>query len=311
MTKLRHVALGFFVVAGLALIGFLIVWFGAVARFIRPHYTVQGHLPSAMSVRPGKVVHVDGMEVGEVVDVTSSQPQRPGAWIHMHIRAEHKVPAGAQFVAQQSAVGDIMLDFRTEKPSEEHLPTDGSARVDGVIRAPTLLPEDMMEQVRRGLSAIKRVEPMLDHLLEMTEPRSLEEVEAGEPASLSSAIAQFQATAKSIHVIASDPRVEKLLSGIERLEKAFDGLQALMDKGNALAAEWQGSGKEAREALAEIRALVADVRDGKGTLGKLATDPELHDALTTLVENLDSMVRNADRLMTLWREEGILAKQEK
>jgi ABC-type transporter Mla subunit MlaD len=53
------------------------------------------------------------------------------------------------------------------------------------------------------------------------------------------------------------------------------------------------------------------INKGEGTLGRLAADPELYRALTTLLENLQDVADNADRVMTLWRQQGIFAKEGK
>jgi phospholipid/cholesterol/gamma-HCH transport system substrate-binding protein len=52
------------------------------------------------------------------------------------------------------------------------------------------------------------------------------------------------------------------------------------------------------------------INKGEGTLGKLATDPELYRALTTLLENLQDVADNADRVLTVWRKQGILFGKE-
>ncbi|MCX5656397.1 MAG: hypothetical protein NTY65_17310 [Planctomycetota bacterium] len=60
-----------------------------------------------------------------------------------------------------------------------------------------------------------------------------------------------------------------------------------------------------------LNAAVENLQKGKGTLGQLATSDELHRQLVNLVENLQKMTDNTNRLVTLWREQGVFAKEGK
>mgnify|MGYP003346710380 CR=1 FL=1 len=54
---------------------------------------------------------------------------------------------------------------------------------------------------------------------------------------------------------------------------------------------------EAREMLASGKTMVNNINQGKGTLGKLATDDELHRRLNSAISNLDGVltgIRNGD-----------------
>jgi len=324
MNDRKHIVVGLFVLGGLVLLGVLVIWFGGMARFVRTRYEVRGHLPSSIGVRGGKRVHKDGMEVGDVVDVTSSLPERAGVWVHMRIDQDVDIPREAQFIAQQMTMGDIFLDFQTRGPSAESLPKDGSARIEGIVKTPSLLPEDVMEDVREGIATLKRLEPLSKSLEELTAPRSIEEVEAGEkPANLSSAVKQFQATAKTLQDEWKNPEsgFGQLLA---RAQKSADDLSATLaavretaavyketgTKAGALVEQFQKDAEAAQETIAAVNGIVDGVRQGKGTLGKLVADDELHLKLTTLTENLVSLTDNLNRLVTMWREEGILAKEK-
>ncbi len=324
MNDRKHIVVGLFVLGGLVLLGVLVIWFEGMARFVRTRYEVHGHLPSSIGVRGGKRVHKDGMEVGDVVDVTSSLPERPGVWVQMRIDEDVDIPKEAQFIAQQMTMGDIFLDFQTRGLATGSLPKDGSARIEGIIKTPSLLPEDVMEDVREGIATLKRLEPLSKSLEELVAPRSVEEVEAGEkPANLSSAVRQFQVTTKAIQDELQDPQSAfgRLLA---RAQESADDLSATLaaardtlavyketgTKAGAMADRFKQNAEEAQKLLASASEMVNGVRQGKGTLGKLVADDELHLKLTTLTENLVSLTDNLNRLVTMWREEGILAKEK-
>jgi len=338
MNDRKHIVVGLFVLGGLVLLAVLVIWFEGMARFIRTRYEVRGHLPSSIGVRVGKRVHKDGMEVGDVAGVVSSLPERPGVWVHMRINQDADIPVEAQFVAQQMTMGDIFLDFQTRGPSTVSLPKDSSARIEGVIKTPSLLPEDVMEDVREGIATLKRLEPLSKSLEELVAPRSLDEVERGEkPANLSTAVKQFQATARTLQDELKDPKsgFGQLLAGAQRsaeelsktladarttftsiretaavYQKSGAKANEVLEKASALADQLKKGADDAQKLVASVSGILDGVRQGKGTLGKLVADEELHLKLVTLIENLQAVTDNANRLMILWREQGILAKEK-
>ena len=432
MTDRRNVVVGLFVLFGLLLLGGLIIWFEGVGVLIRGGYRVKGHLPSARGVREGKRVYMDGIEIGDVRNVTSSQPKRHGVWVDMRINPDVRIPQDAILVAQQSTVGDLHLDFQTpietegavtetgtdpdsgdrlirctfpdgvllrpgnavrmagqqvgsvetvaprengqpgtrvglrvhtgtaipanarvvakkpgvgparvefEPPGRPFacLPTDGKAEVDGAIKAPELLPEDMMTDFREAMGKFGQLDAILNNVQEFTQPRTLNDVEAGKQMNVWTVLEQVQRTAKTMQDQLKKPTGEiggliadarkaaqtlqktmetagKTLATVDKagktLQEGGKKINALVTKGDAFIAKLSKDTDEARKLIQNLNALVTDVRAGKGTVGKLMTDDELHRALVTLIENLRETTDNINRLVTLWREEGVIWGKE-
>ena len=347
MNDKKHIIVGVFVLVGAILLGTMIVWFEGVAIFVRGGYTVYTHLDSAIGIRAGKRVHLDGIEMGEVLSVSSAEPAKRGVWLRLRINPGMNIPKNAQFVAQRSVTGgDAFMDFRTVTPTNEFLPQDSSARVEGTIIPPALLPPDLVANLNEVLA-----------------PRTLEEVKAGKPANLPSALAQVQATAKAIQDEFQQPEssfrvfLGKASTSTEELDKTLKIIQNTLTKPdsdlNQLLTESRKMVKgvdetltsvrtiadtyakagvsltqtsdEARKALAQftkdaedigvltknLNTVVDNIQKGQGTMGKLMTSDELHRQLVNLVENLQKMTDNTNRLVTLWREKGMLAKEGK
>jgi phospholipid/cholesterol/gamma-HCH transport system substrate-binding protein len=396
MYEKRSIIVGVFVLVGGVLLAVMIFWFGQVAFFIRGGYIVHGHLPSAVGVRAGKRVHMDGIDCGEVQDVRTSQPRRPGVWVDMHISPGVSIPADAAFVAQQSTIGDLYLDFQTPVkqapealmqaaeqlgvqfrkdrfglwhilPSEEQWPppawqfnivsqpfwggnpippltlsTDGTARVVGRVVAPSLLPEELVADVRKGLSTLKALEPVAVNIQKLTEPRTLKDVEAGQPRNFCTMIEQFEVTGRLLQaqldqkdsnlnklLVDADLSAQKLQEALDTTKKTLaaaestlktvgaktgevaDRLGKTADKADDVMGRLGKAVDGATATMNSINQTFEKINKGEGTLGKLATDPELYRALTTLLENLQDVADNADRVLTLWREQGIFAKEGK
>jgi len=341
----KHIVVGLFVLGGLILLGTLIVWFEGVSHLIRGGYEVRGHLPTAKGIRIGKRVHLDGIEIGDVSDVTSSQPDQAGVWVHMRINPEVRIPRRAEFVAQQTMAGDVYLDFHSPDETTAYRPTDGTARAAGRIKPPSLLPEKVMKQFFKAMEKFERLDVLLDNVQQLTRPP--EGVAPAERKNLWTLIAQVQETAGTLDrqlkgketdkglgrllARAGDAAEElqktlkkaqttlkgadKALKTVGEAGKTVTGLgkkgEALLAKGDALIAKLDKTADAADKLLAGLDAAVTDARKGKGTVGKLMTDDELHRALVALVRNLRQMTDNANRLLTMWRKEGILSKEGK
>ena len=347
MNDKKHIIVGLFVLVGAVLLGTMIVWFEGVAIFIRGGYAVNIHLDSAIGIRAGKRVHLDGIEMGEVMRVSSAEPAKRGVWLELRINPGTSIPKNARFVAEQSAVGgDAFMDFRTVTPTNEFLPQDGSARIEGTILPPALLPSDLVANLNEVLA-----------------PRTLEDVKAGKPHNLVSTLAQFSVTAAAIQdefqkpdsrfsqflgkaststeeltktlkiiqdtLVKPDSDLNLLLTDARKMVKDIDAtlitVRETTDTYTKAGVSLTQTSDEAKKALLQfnkdaeeigvlvknLNNAVEDLQKGKGTLGKLATSEELHRQLVNLVENLQKMTDNTNRLVTLWREQGVFAKEGK
>jgi phospholipid/cholesterol/gamma-HCH transport system substrate-binding protein len=343
----KHILVGVFVLVGAILLGTMIVWFEGVAIFVRGGYTVDVHLDSAVGIRAGKRVHLDGIEMGEVLSVSSAEPAKRGVWLQLRINPGVNIPKNAQFVAQQVVTGgDAFMDFRTVTATNEFLPQDNSARIEGTVLPPALLPADLVANLNEVLA-----------------PRTLEEVKAGKPHNLVSTLAQFSVTAQAIQdefqqpessfrvflgkaststeeldktlkiiqdtLTKPDSNLNQLLTESRKMVKGVDEtlatVRTIADTYNKAGVSLMETSEEAKKALAQfnksaqdidglvknLNAVAENLQKGQGTMGKLMTSDELHRQLVNLVENIQKMVDNTNRLVTLWREQGFLAKEGK
>jgi ABC-type transporter Mla subunit MlaD len=97
----------------------------------------------------------------------------------------------------------------------------------------------------------------------------------------------------------------------ETYTKAGASLQETSDEARKALALFAKDADEVSVLVKNLNTLVENTRKGKGTLGQLLTSDELHRQLVNLVENLQKMTDNGNRLITLWREEGVFAKEGK
>jgi ABC-type transporter Mla subunit MlaD len=349
----KHIIVGLFVLGGLVLLALLVIWFQGLAIMLRGGYVVSGHLTTSTGVRAGKRVLMDGLEVGEVREVVTSLPGRPGVWVRMRIAPDIRIPLEARLIAQQSAVGDVSLDFQTTRTPTGYLPTDGLAAIDGVIQSPALLPEDLVAKFNKvldqfngagdlvpkfgkALDQLGGAGDLIKNLTDLTAPRTLKDVAAGKPKNLSTALEQFQDSAEGIKDFLQDAETKKLFASaskaaddlsktLEDARQAIDAFKTTADtyteagkkadamvvKGTEMISKFGKDADAAQKVIENMDGIVNDLRAGKGSLGQLIANDELHRDLTNLAENLNTMTQNANKLIIMWRHEGIMAKEGK
>ena len=230
-------------------------------------------------------------------------------------------------------------------PSASYLPTDGTARVRGTSQGPSLLPKQVVDdlhsgiqELKTGMAQFKGLDGVIANLRELSEPRTLADVKAGKRRNLCTTLEQFEVTAKSLQSVVENPDSDlgKLLAearaAARQLREAVEKAGQTLDGANKAVASFDAAGQSVRQVgekagafmdklskdadrlsatLDSINGVVADIRQGKGTLGELVTSNALHRQLVNLVENLRTLTDNANRAFTLWREEGLLAKEKK
>jgi phospholipid/cholesterol/gamma-HCH transport system substrate-binding protein len=357
MNDRKYILVGLFVLGGLIILATLIIWFRGVAELVQGGYVVSVHLPTSDGVRGGKPVTQDGLPVGYVMDATSSLPERPGVWIRIRITGSHQIPQSATFVAQQNMVGEIALDFKSAAalevyPATEYLPMDGTARLEGLAKGVSLLPESIVGDLHDGIVALGRgaeqlrgLDILIVNLKELTDPRTLADLKAGKHENLWTTLAQFEEAARAIQnqLQNADSPFGKLLANgqkavedfrsvlgqagksVETIGKAAESAGKTLSEFDAAAQTIKTTGDRAvafldklskdsdqlAALLKNLNDVIADARQGKGTLGQLIATDQLHRELVNLVENLQSMSDNANRLITMWREKGLLSKEGK
>ena len=131
---------------------------------------------------------------------------------------------------------------------------------------------------------------------------------------LQDAIKKVDKFATSANKLVEDP---ELLSNLRSISANFDtALQSLTATLNGFPGLVERESTRWREeftpmlaaihgASAEFEKLAADLRAGKGTIGRLVQDPVMHESLVELVRHFDETLRELSRMIETMRSEGI------
>ena len=88
---------------------------------------------------------------------------------------------------------------------------------------------------------------------------------------------------------------QSLNRSIVHLEETLASLKTLVersgDKLDRSLAQFDSASAQLQALAGNLRDFTDNLNEGKGTLGRLATDPELYNRLNTTAANLDSLIR--------------------
>ncbi len=160
---------------------------------------------------------------------------------------------------------------------------------------------------------------------QITSPRSPESVDKGEqPGNLASAatrmddrIKELQASIASINQWAGDEKLrediqvaaanarkisEKLDASVTQINEVTAGAKEQIDR---LTTRFVASADDLSAAIKSMNQTLADIREGKGTTGKLITDPALYNNLNDTVQRMGKAADEFKLMIEKMRKEGI------
>lgn len=322
----RNIAVGLFVILGTVLLGWLVLRFSSLVSLAGGAYQVSVRVENSHGASRGKAVHFNGVQVGTVDTVRLADRGR-GVELVLGIREGIDIPRNAVLEASSTALGDPMLDIRlsedpaTRRPVEPAppVPTDGTARLQG---RSTTFQAALTQRLDSMMNRFSGVDTAINNLIEMTEPRSVEDVEqGGKPPNLSATVARID---QAVSEVASRENVERLgriLAELETATQRFNqtlgeadktlvtirtDVDKLTDESVRLLGKLTDDAAEVNHLLRSLQSLVKGVQEGEGTVGKLLTDDDLHDQIRILVLEAQLALKDFRVLTKKLEKEGVL-----
>jgi ABC-type transporter Mla subunit MlaD len=315
----NRVIAGAFLLLALAAAMAILVVVGAWSLRRQPMQTLKIHFASAPNIKVGGSVLLAGHPVGRVeqiglVEVAGKPGDKREKCYMVEVEASlpktYRISQNARVVISQALVGQsAMLNIE-----DVGFGPDASGALEGNLASPFAGAAEAL-----GLGpTVERINAILDDNREnlKTTSENLAEVSGN-----------AKDTVERINAILDDNR-ENLKTASENLAEVSGNAKDTVERINAILDDNRENLKtaiaNADDALASLGKAVdgatttmnsvnqtfEKINKGEGTLGKLATDPELYRALTTLLENLQDVADNADRVLTVWRKQGILFGKE-
>ena len=266
---------GLFLLAGLVVVGLMVVYFGRLGEGFAKYYNVRVEFTNASGLLRGSEVLLAGAKVGRVLSAPTILPDMNGIYVDVRILDEVQIPADSTFaIGSSGLLGDKFIEIKL----------NGNGTKEGYIQPGAVI---------RGADDSGGIASMTDGAGEL--------------------IAELKTTVKNINnvvlkldqtVLAKD-ELASISKTIKNLETATSQIADASGKAGKLVAEADKtlmSGKQAAEELnktiASIHNLVDQIRSGKGVLGTLVSNRQL-------AENLEALIINLRRHGILWYKDTV------
>ena len=298
----RNIIVGLTAIAGLVVLGYLILAYGDAPGWITPNYPLVIHFKDASGIATGTRVKLNGIDIGFVTEVTLKEPSYLGVTVNCAIYEEFDIPTSAVPTSKAGLLGGAaQLNLKTFAPpegvQETFLPRDGTAKLDGKT-------SDLADEFTSAIGRLEsQIDPILRNVRELLEPLDLAKVDSGQiPGNLRTAIQRL------------DSRLAELQESIASFNALVDEATRNQVKGvisdtretiGVLKERFVQISDDLSRSLASINEILADIKKGEGTAGKLLKDPKLYDSLTDASDRISDALNELILLIKKWKAEGL------
>ena len=318
--RLTQSKVGIFILIGLITVGLMVVYFGRVGEGMRSCYTLRAEFPNASGLRRQADVLLAGAKIGRVVNDPVILPDMNGVYVDLRIFKDVKIPSKSEFsIGSSGLLGDKYIDIGLKGDEKASVPLAPGSTVKGVndgggIAGMATDAVALVAELRTTVANVNSVVKKLDDgILNEQGVASLRETLKNIQTTSSSLTASSEKVNKEV---LNDAGIASLRETMKNLNTTSTSLAAASAKVDAVVARadtaiqsgkgTMDSAKKAADelqfALADIRSLVREVRQGQGALGTLIANRET-------AENLKALVANLRRYGILWYRDGEKAKQ--
>ncbi len=331
----RNTIVGLTTLSGMAVLVYLIFLFGDGPEWMTETYPVTIEINTANGLATGSRLQLNGVDVGFVDTIHLKPDPAEGIELYCRIESRFDIPSNVNVLAQSSLLGGMAtLHLTIAEKTGPPLPKTGApgiliGRASSLTSDLARITERLEQRLDPPLQKFSDTADKIGELAEtytrvgqrveaMLEERKLEDVDAGRVAPnlhtllarSSRRVTELKATLDGINTLVNDPQLH-------------EDIKATMANAREASAEAKTLTGEAREQLKHLtnqyvavaddlsvtlkgmNQVVMDLRDGKGTAGKLVQDPALYDALLDASQRLGSVFDEAKLLIQKWKAEGL------
>jgi len=262
----REARVGAFVLAGVVAVLTALFLLTDAGTF-RGRYTLRTVVPNAEGLRKGDPVQMRGVNIGRVKRFRIGAD---GVVLEMEIEGEYPVPEDSRVALRPlGLLGGMVAEVL---PGRSPRPARRGAVLPAVVGAG-------WDVLATAGAVSARADTVLARLQALVSPAAV--------ASLHESIALLQRTLAELHGLAAEQRAQ-LAALLPRLQAGAAGLQGLatnpglqraVARSDSVSARLERAAAQLEASSTTLAALLADVRQGRGTLGRLVRDDSLYLAL--------------------------------
>ena len=280
-----QIKVGIFLLIGLTTIGMLVVYFGRIGEGVSSYYNLRVEFPNASGLMRDAHVTLAGARIGRVVNDPIILPDMEGVYVDLRIFANVKIPSVSEFtIGSSGLLGDKFVQIDLKPGAKGSAPIAPDTTIKGITGGGGIggMTEDvgsLVAELRTTVGNVNSVVKKLDTGLLTDEGVT----------SLRETLNNLRTTSASL--AAASAKVDNVVT---QADTAIQSGKGTMDSAKK-------ADDELQRALADIRGLVREIRQGQGALGTLISNRETADNLRALVSNLR-------RYGILWYRDGDKAK---
>jgi phospholipid/cholesterol/gamma-HCH transport system substrate-binding protein len=324
----RNVIVGVVVLLALGVLTWMLLMFsgGVASLFATSGMIVTLTSDRADGLSKGSIVSYRGVGCGHVITVNRT-PDNEHVQIEMELDRQPPLPSNLTgIIRTSSALGS-------------------SSAIDlELIGLPSPVQLKAGDQLQARFAGLELVPPEITALAEDIRQQQFVLHLDQTVVSIREQAAKAGAVLDSVNKLISDPKIqENVKSAINNLHTASesavrignkvealsDKLDSTMDNANAtvtdlkttidhtnshvddLSRQVSDDTNKLGAALEQIQLAATKINDGKGTAGLLVNDPKLYNSLVDTVKTLDATVRDLQRVIQQWEQEGVSLKMGK
>ena len=247
MKSNRETTVGLFLLAGIAIICTLILFFGEVGDLFKPTYNLTVTFENASGLLKGSDVYLAGALIGKVTTDPQPIPDTQQVKVELKINSSVQIRSNAQFVIGSSGLlGDMFVEVRPH------------------IYPPNTPDEKRPDYLTNGAEIAGATNPSLNDLAIGAEPL----------------------IKRANHIAAQlDDMITRLNTDVlpatstEDLKMTIAQLRDMVNNGDKMV-------KHADELMENANGFITQARNGQGTLGLLINDRKTRDNVRDLIQNM-------------------------
>jgi ABC-type transporter Mla subunit MlaD len=318
---------------GILLLGKTPTWTG-----LNP-YTITLVADNANGVAGGDKVDLNGVVIGQVqsVDLKIDGTGKLKAYIVLQIGGSNDIPANAHAVLGNPKLGSPYVSLSVSEAEGGNLAKNGSAAIPAETGESGLIPKDIQDNLTAVSHQLEQVANDLHTLLAYNTP---EAVAAGskDPTNpnrpldnISTLVIRLDRTMASLETLLTDPKLQgqvreiaqNLSDASAKLKITLAGVDSVVKHADQAVSRFGDTAGQANATLAstqqqilrvseklvdtldQIQKSTREITEGKGTTGRLVSDPRLYDGLLDLSKSLRATTDDLDFLLKKWKDEGV------
>lgn len=260
--------------------------FSGIREYFRPTFPLQTHFSQVSGLKPGAVVMLSGVLVGNVTDLAIPPGDTPGVEVTMAIYTARRkdIRADAQAsLGSQGLLGDKYIEIAPGSPDAE--PVAPGGRIAGTT------PTDFTQVVDQAQDTADRLGTLLDEMTALTKALRTGEGTAGRLVTDHALYDQARDAAGALTDTATEltqtaQAYRELGARISEMAEADGTMHRLSTDPEPF--------ERLTRAMGRLDAVLAKVEAGEGSLGRAVNDPELVDEVTGLVKDLRRLVQDVE-----------------